>query len=194
MLRIGLTGGIGSGKTTVAHIFEALGIPVYYADDASKRIMESDATVKEAILQTFGKEAYKQGRLNRSFLATTVFNDEEKLKQLNSIVHPATIADAIQWMDSRKGPYLVKEAALIFESGSDTYLDKVIGVTAPYEMRIERVMARDGVSRAKVEARMNRQMAEQKKIGLCDYVIINDETQPVLPQVLDLHRKFCKDL
>lgn len=191
MLRIGLTGGIGSGKTTVARIFEVLGVPVYYADDASKRIMETEDEIRNGIIEIFGKEAYIKGRLNRPFIASIAFHDQEKLNQLNAIVHPATLADAVQWMSTQTGPYLVKEAALIFESGAEKLLDKVIGVTAPLEMRIQRVMVRDSISREKIEARMKGQMDEQQKIALCDYVITNDETTSVLSQVLELHKTFC---
>lgn len=191
MLRIGLTGGIGSGKTTVARIFEVLGVPVYYADDASKRIMETEDEIRNGIIEIFGKEAYIKGRLNRPFIASIAFHDQEKLNQLNAIVHPATLADAVQWMSTQTGSYLVKEAALIFESGAEKLLDKVIGVTAPLEMRIQRVMVRDSISREKIEARMKGQMDEQQKIALCDYVITNDETTSVLSQVLELHKTFC---
>src|SRR5687767_9978123 len=143
MLRIGLTGGIGSGKTTVAAIFGVLGIPVYYADDAAKRLMDENENVKTAIENNFGKEAYKNGKLDRKYVSDIVFNNADKLAFLNSIVHPATIKDADEWMQSQKSPYIIKEAALLFESGSHQKLDYIIGVKAPLDLRISRVMKRD---------------------------------------------------
>ena len=152
ILKVGITGGIGTGKTTVAKVFEVLGIPVYYADDAAKRIMNEDQLLKAQLLQLFGTETYIDGKLNRKYLSRLVFNDEEKLAQLNAIVHPATLADAGKWMQQQTTPYAIKEAALIFESGAQAQLDKVIGVFAPAPVRIQRVMKRDGVSREEVKA------------------------------------------
>lgn len=187
MLRIGVTGGIGSGKSTVAKIFETLGIPVYYADDASKRLMNEDVELKENIQKHFGKETYTDGKLNRNVLSSLVFNNVEKLELLNSIVHPATIKDADNWMKKQKAPYAIKEAALIFESGSQQYLDKVIGVSAPVAVRINRVMQRDTITRDEVINRMNKQIKEVIKMRLCDYVIVNDEQELLIPQVMKLH-------
>jgi dephospho-CoA kinase len=193
MLRIGLTGGIGSGKSTVAHIFEVLNIPVYYADAASKRLMSEDEELKNKIKKTFGEDTYINGELNRKYLSDEVFNDSQKIKLLNSLVHPATIKDALGWMRIQKAPYVIKEAALIFESGSNKDLDYVIGVKSPVDLRIKRAMARDNISEEQVHARMNKQMDEGAKISLCDYVIVNDEEQMVIPQVLALHKKFLKE-
>ncbi len=190
MLRIGLTGGIGSGKSTAAKIFETLGIPVYYADDASKRLMNKNEELKAAIQKQFGKEIYTDGKLNRKLLSSFVFNNPEKLALLNSIVHPATIKDAEDWMQKQTAPYAIKEAALIFESGSQEHLDKVIGVYAPVAVRISRVMQRDNVSREEVISRMNRQINEDIKMRLCNYVVINDEQQLLIPQVLKLDATF----
>jgi dephospho-CoA kinase len=192
MLRIGLTGGIGSGKSTVAHIFEVLGIPVYYADAASKRLMNEDEELKEKIKNSFGEDAYINGELNRKYLSDKVFNDSQKINLLNSLVHPATIKDALEWMRMQKAPYVIKEAALIFESGSNKDLDYVIGVKSPIDLRVKRSMARDNISEDQVHARMNKQMDEEAKIRLCDYVIENDEQQMLIPQVLALHEKFTK--
>jgi dephospho-CoA kinase len=191
MLRIGITGGIGSGKSTVSKIFEVLGIPVYYADDASKRLMNEDETLKEKIRSIFGNETYIDGQLNRAYLSTIVFNNPEKLSLLNSIVHPATIKDAADWMKRQTAPYAIKEAALIFESGSQEHLDKVIGVYAPAAIRIQRVMQRDNATREAVLGRMNKQIDEEMKMRLCDYVITNDEQELVIPQVMKLHELFA---
>ena len=190
MLRVGLTGGIGSGKSTVAKIFEVLGIPVYYADDAAKNIMNTDEGLKSEIKKVFGEEAYSGGKLNRSFIASIVFNDSYKLDLLNSIVHPVTILDAEKWMNLQKAPYIIKEAALLFESNASENLDYIIGVSAPVNIRIQRSMQRDGISREEVLKRMNRQMDENIKMRLCDFVLRNDEQELLTPQVLELHEKL----
>ncbi|MGH2648992.1 MAG: dephospho-CoA kinase [Ginsengibacter sp.] len=192
MIKIGLTGGIGSGKSTVAHIFEVLHIPVYYADDASKRLLNEDEDLKNKVKAAFGDAAYSNGQLNRKYLSGQVFNDSKKLNMLNSLVHPATIKDAIAWMQMQQSPYVIKEAALIFESGSDKDLDYVIGVKSPTELRIKRTINRDNISAEQVQARMDKQMDEDEKLRLCDYVIVNDEQQMLIPQVLALHKKFLK--
>ena len=190
MKRIGLTGGIGSGKSTVAAVFELLGIPVYYADNASRRLMNEDAALKNKIINAFGEKSYTGNLLDKKFIAATVFNNPEKLKLLNSLVHPATIKDASEWMAKQQSPYVIKEAALIFESGADKDLDFVIGVSAPLELRIKRAMNRDHSTHEEVMARISRQMNEDEKLRLCKYVIVNDEQQMILPQVLSLHKKF----
>lgn len=190
MLKIGITGGIGSGKSTVARVFEHLGIPVYNADTAAKRLMEEDPDLRAAILQTFGAETYRNGRLNRPYLASLVFNNREQLNALNALVHPATIRDGIQWLERQIAPYALKEAALIFESGSQNELDYVIGVSAPQALRIHRVMKRDGVQREEVLRRMANQIDESLKMKLCDFVIVNDDRQLVIPQVLALHQEL----
>lgn len=190
MLRIGLTGGIGSGKSTVAHIFNVLGIPIYDADAAAKRLMAEDELLKKRILNVFGEKAYLKGKLNRKFLSDVVFNDETKIKLLNSLVHPATIKDANEWMKKQNAPYLIKEAALIFESGSDKFLDLVIGVRSPLSLRIERTMKRNHITAEEVRERMKFQMDESKKMALCDFIIENDEKEMLIPQVLHLHEKL----
>jgi len=190
VLKIGITGGIGSGKSTVAKVFEVLGIPVYYADDAAKRLMNEDEELKEKIQLQFGNDVYKDGKLNRKELAAIVFNDPSKLVLLNSLVHPATLKDAERWMQKQATPYAIKEAALIFESGAQEQLDHVIGVTAPAPLRIQRSMLRDGISREEVIARMDKQMDETIKMKLCDFVITNNEQEMLLPQVLALHEKL----
>ncbi|MEJ0101641.1 MAG: dephospho-CoA kinase [Bacteroidota bacterium] len=189
-LHIGLTGGIGSGKTTVAKIFEVLGIPIYYADEAARTLMNSDEGLKTSIKKHFGEESYINDELNRSWLASQVFNDSYKLDLLNSLVHPVTIRDAENWMLKQTTAYTIKEAALFFEAGSAENLDYIIGVYAPQALRIKRVMDRDGSSREDVLKRMSRQIPEEIKMKLCDFVITNDEQHLVIPQVLQLHKKF----
>lgn len=192
MLKIGLTGGLGSGKSTVAHIFEVLSIPVYYADAASKRLMNDDEKVKEAVQTAFGKEVYPEGILDRKYLAEIVFRDEKKLEVLNSIVHPATLLDANEWMKKQTAPYIMKEAALIFESGSHQSLDHVIGVKAPLSLRLQRAIKRDNLSKEEAMSRINRQISEEIKMRLCDFIIVNDEQHMVIPQVLELHQKLMQ--
>lgn len=193
MLRIGITGGIGSGKSTVAGIFSVLGIPVYNSDDAAKRLMAEDENLKKNILVSFGKSSYVNGMLNRKYLAAQVFKDSKKLALLNSLVHPATINDAREWMEKQQSAYVIKEAALIFESGSNEFLDFVIGVQSPRELRIERALKRDNVTREEIESRMKLQMDEDEKMKRCDFIIVNDEQQMLIPQVLSLHEKFLKE-
>lgn len=190
MLKIGLTGGIGSGKSTVAHIFGLLGIPVYYADTAAREIMNSDRELKEQIIRHFGAEAYADDMLNRQYIASVVFQNKDKLELLNSLVHPATIRDAGNWMQRQTTPYVLKEAALFFEAGSAGGLDHIIGVYTPKALRMQRTMQRDNITREEVEKRMKNQLNEELKMRLCDSVIYNDEQQLLIPQVLKLHENF----
>lgn len=192
MLKIGLTGGIGSGKSTVAKVFEVLGIPVYYADNAAKQLMNKDENLKEKITKQFGNQVYTDGKLNRTYLSEIVFNNPEKLALLNSLVHPATLKDAERWMQQQTTPYAIKEAALIFESGAQQHLDYVIGVTAPAPLRIHRTMQRDAITREEVVARMDKQMDDTIKMKLCHFIIKNDEQEMLLPQVIALHEKLLK--
>lgn len=192
VLKVGLTGGIGSGKSTVSGIFKVLGIPVFDADSAAKNIMNEDEGLKQQVIQTFGDEAYTNGILNRKYIANIVFNDAFKLEQLNALVHPATIAAAERWMQQQTTPYAVKEAALFFESGSAVGIDVMVGVFAPQALRIQRVMARDNVSRQEVLTRIGRQIDDEIKRRLCDYVLVNDEQQMLLPQVLALHETLLQ--
>jgi len=190
MLKIGLTGGIGSGKSTVAKIFETLGIPVYYADDAAKELMNTDPDLKELIIKNFGSNVYTDNKLNRSYLASIVFADKLKLEILNSLTHPATINAANEWIALQKGPYIIKEAALLFESDAHKHLDAIIGVSSPIALRMKRVMQRDNLTEEDVQKRINRQMDEAEKMRRCDYIIHNDESTLLIPQVLALDKKF----
>lgn len=190
MLKIGLTGGMGSGKTIVSRIFSVLGVPVFYADDAAKAVMNDNAELKQQIISLFGTEAYIENQLNRKHISAIAFNDPFKLEQLNALVHPVTIAAADTWMAKQNAPYVIKEAALMFEAGAAAHLDYVIGVYAPEAIRIKRAMQRDGISREAALARFNNQIDDNIKMKLCDFVIRNDEQHSVLGQVLELHKKF----
>ena len=193
MLKIGLTGNIGSGKTTVSKVFELLGVPVFYADDAAKSVMVKDEILVSGIKEAFGEDAYfADGSLNRKHIAGIVFNDNEKLAKLNALVHPATFRAFDEWLKQVKdAPYVLKEAALLFESDSYKMCDYSILVRAPLETRIKRVMQRDSLSRAEIESRESKQFSEEKKAGLANYIINNDDVQLVIPQVLELHDVFC---
>jgi len=189
-LRIGLTGGIGSGKSTVARIFQVLGIPVFDADSAAKNIMNESETLQRQLTETFGSETYIDGALNRKYLANIVFSDPYKLELLNSLVHPVTIQAAKDWMAKQTSPYTVKEAALLFESGTAGDLDFVVGVYTPQNIRMQRIAARDNTSFDDIQKRMRNQLDETMKMKLCDFVIFNDENQLLVPQVLELHKKI----
>jgi dephospho-CoA kinase len=193
MYTVGITGGIGSGKTTIANCFAALGIPVFNADEAAKHILQTSPIVIEKIKQAFGAEIYThQNLLNKQALAAIVFNNPTKLEQLNTIVHPATIEAAKQFIDSQKAPYVIKEAALLFEAGTAEGLNFIVGVYAPNALRIQRAMHRDGSTREQVLQRMNKQLPETLKMKLCDAVITNDDQQLVIPQILPLHQLFLQ--
>jgi dephospho-CoA kinase len=194
MLKIGITGNIGSGKTTVSKLFEVLGIPVFYADAAAKNIMTADAALIAGIKETFGDAAYlPDGSLDRKYIANIVFNDDKELAKLNALTHPAVFRTFDAWVAGVKNaPYVLKEAALLFESTSYKMCDYSILVTAPLDMRIARVTKRDNSTRAEVEAREAKQFTEAKKRELADYIIENDETQLLIPQVLTLHEQFLQ--
>ena len=191
MLKIGITGSIGAGKSTVAGIFKVLGVPVFDADATAKNILNTDPVLRDQVAAAFGSETYKNGLLDRKYLATLVFNNPEQLAKLNALVHPATIAAAEQWASRfTDRPYIVKEAALLFEAGTNVGLDYIIGVTAPQELRIARVMARDQVSHEEVLGRMQHQLDDTEKMKRCNFVINNNEQSLVIPQVLTLHERF----
>ncbi|MDO1446831.1 dephospho-CoA kinase [Rhodocytophaga aerolata] len=196
-LQIGITGGIGSGKSLVCRIFSILGILIYDADSRAKLLYIQDDDLKSQIIQNFGKESYTSaGQLNRGYLAKQVFNDSQKVSLLNSLVHPKVGKDYQAWVQKNdQSPYLIKEAALLFESGSYLSLDKIITVFAPVDLRIERVVARDQ-HRSEVEIRaiIAKQITEEEKINKADYIIYNDNKQLLLPQILRLHQEFLLNI
>jgi len=193
-LKTGITGGMGSGKTTACQIFEALGIPVYYSDERAKFLMITDESVRHKVISLFGPDSYKQdGALNRLMIAEIVFQDSGMLKKLNDIVHPAVLKDGEEWHSLQRGvPYTIKEAALLFESGSHKNLDKIIVITAPLELRIERVLKRDHISRKAVKARMEKQLPDEEKIRQADFVIVNDGSMSLVQQVWRIHQEILK--
>ncbi|MEJ5995575.1 dephospho-CoA kinase [Pedobacter sp. Du54] len=191
MLKIGITGGIGSGKTTVCKVFEVLGVPVFYADVAAKLAMTNDPVLVDGVKKTFGYQSYhKDGTLNNAHIAAIVFNKQTELDKLNALVHPAVFKAFEQWVSSKSTPYVLKEAALLFESGSYRQCDKSILVTSPIALKLERVMHRDHVSEAQVIARMNKQFTDDEKAKMADYFISNTAADSIILQVLTLHEEF----
>lgn len=191
-LLVGITGGIGSGKSTACRIFSILGVPIYYADDRAKWLMAHDEDLKQAIIFNFGEESYTaDGELNRVFLASVVFPDEKKVAIINGLVHPAVKKDFENWADDQTAPYVLKEAALLFESGSYKELDKIINVSAPLKTRITRVMMRDRHRTEKqIHEIIDKQLSDEEKNAKSDFVIKNAENKLLIPQVLEIHRKL----
>ena len=192
-MQIGITGGIGSGKSLVCKIFQHLGVPVYDADSHAKKLMTTDGILVSGIKKEFGDLSYNaDGSLNNVYLANHVFRDEKKLQVLNSLVHPRVANDYKNWvLQNSATDYVLKEAALLFEAKSNQQLDKIIVVSAPEELRIKRVLSRDKHrSVEQIKGIVEKQMPEDEKLKRADYIIVNDETKPVIPQVLDLHAKF----
>lgn len=192
-LKIGITGGIGAGKSIVCRVFKVLGAPVYDADTQARWLMNHDLVLKTQVQELLGQESYlADGTLNRSLLANLVFSDPNLLQQINALVHPAVGLDFERWLYNQNHPYVVKEAALLFEAGSYKELDFLITVTAPVDLRITRVLHRDHRrSKEQVMDIINKQWPEDEKTKLSDAVIANDETKLIVPQVLALHEKFC---
>ena len=187
---IGLTGGIGSGKSTVARMFELLNVPVYYADLEAKNLMNSAVTLKLGIARLFGEKAFVNNELNRAYIADIVFKDKEKLQALNALVHPEVRKHFLDWVDSQIGPYVIQENPLIFEKKDQHLFDKVITVTAEKEARIQRVFDRDGLTKDQVLRRMGSQLDDTSKIELADFVIYNDILENTKTQVNDIHQQL----
>jgi dephospho-CoA kinase len=183
---------MGSGKTIVARMFEVLGVPVYYADDAGKRLMQTDPGLKAGIVKLLGPDAYfNDGSLNRKFIAGQVFGNAPKLAALNALVHPAVQHDGAQWMEKNTdSPYVLKEAAILFESGTYRQLHLVIGVDAPVALRVQRIKQRDGIAEKDIYERLARQMDADEKMKKCRFVVKNDDTLAIIPQVLHLHQSL----
>lgn len=192
-LLVGISGGIGAGKSIISKIFGALDVPTYDADSRAKELMTESESLKSAIAVLFGDESYLEGELNRKHIASKAFYDPKLLNQLNLLVHPAVQEDFVKWVETQEAPYVLKEAALLFESGSHKSLDKVILVTAPESVRVSRVLNRDNHRSEKdVKVIISRQMSDQDKEKLADIIISNDGTQMILPKVIHLHKEFSK--
>lgn len=193
-LWVGITGGIGSGKSTVCRIFQLLGIPVYASDDRAKWLMANDEFLKSEIISNFGSESYlPDGSVNRTFLAEKVFSDPEKVKIINSLVHPAVGKDFRKWAENQKSPYILKEAALLFETGAAKELDKVINVSSPLKIRKARVLMRDPHrNEEQINHIINQQLPDEEKNELADFVVKNSENKLLITQILDIHKKLCE--
>lgn len=188
---VGLTGGIGSGKSTVAQMFRDLGVPVYDSDAEAKELMISSGELKTAISKLLGPKAYIEGELNRAYIASKVFTNLDLLQQLNAIVHPAVKKDFLSWASKQKESYVIQETALIFENNAQDQYDHIILVTAPQEVRLQRVVQRDGANSQEVLDRMKNQMKDDEKAGLAQFQIVNLDLEHTRRQVLELHGKLA---
>jgi dephospho-CoA kinase len=189
---VGLTGGIGSGKTTVANYFKELGIPVYIADVEAKLLMKRSKVIIRKLIQLFGSETYYKGELNKPFIANKIFNDPVLLEKMNTIVHPKVASHFQRWLKKQDAPYVIKEAAIIFENNTYTSLDYIITVIAPEETRINRVIERDRSSEERVKAIIKNQWSDAEKVKLSDFVIQNIELADTKNQVINIHQKILK--
>ncbi len=190
---LGLTGGIGSGKTTVAKMFEALEVPVYNADKAAKTLMQSSKDLKQKIKQLLGEDAYKQNQLNKGFISEKIFNNKVLLKQINALVHPEVALDFNSWLSIQTSVYVVKEVAIIFEIAAENQFDYILTVTAPESMRVQRIIERDQASLAKIKALMSNQLQDLEKTAKSDFVIINVDLDDTQKQVYDIHNTIHKE-
>ena len=188
MYKVGITGGIGSGKTTVAQVFKHLGVSVYSSDERAKHIMSHNECLVAKVIALFGADSYINGALNRAYIAQKVFADKAELQKLNAIVHPALKDDFDSWCKQQTCAYILKEAAILFESKANIGLDAVLLVTAPKELKIQRVISRDNSSRSEVLSRMDKQWSDEQKRDLSDFEIINDEHSSLVEQVLTIHQ------
>lgn len=191
---VGLTGGIGSGKTTIANFFKELGVPIYIADTEAKALMNRSKVIKRKLIALFGDNAYQNGKLNRDFLSKQIFNNKDLLQKMNAIVHPKVASHFKRWVKKQEAPYVISEAAILFENGSYKKYDYIITVTAPEEVRLKRVMSRDNSSKEKVKSVMNNQWKDEEKIKLSDYVIQNINLEEAKAQVLQIHQNLLQKL
>ena len=193
MYKVGVTGGIGSGKSTVTRMLESMGVAVYLSDDRAKELMAHDGALRERIAARFGADAYVDGELNRRYLSERVFSNGEELAALNAIVHPAVMDDFDRWAEEQESPYVVIESAILFEAGLEGRVDCVVSVLAPRELRIERAMARDGVVREDVERRIANQMSDDERTNRSKYAIVNIILEELEEDVEQLHRRLVYD-
>lgn len=194
MIVVGLTGGIGSGKTTVAKQFAALGVPVYIADDEAKKLMNRSKVIKRELIKLFGVEAYVDNELNKPYIANIIFNDKVFLEKMNAIVHPKVASHFRKWKEKQLAPYVIKEVAILFENGGDKLCDYVITVTAPKNLRIERLLDRDKTTTEKIEAIMKNQWSDAEKVKASHYEIENITIQSTQSQVRKIHNKIINSI
>ena len=192
MIKLGVTGGIGSGKTSVCKVFNILGIPVFLADEEAKKIMEVDTGIILKLNTIAGKNLYASGTLDRAELATLIFNNHSMLEAVNSVVHPAVFSKFYEWAKKQAAPYVIIETAILFESGGREKVNRIVTVTAPVEERIARVISRSNITKEEVMARIKNQMSDSDKIKLSDYVIDNSENAMIIPAILNIHSDILK--
>ncbi len=193
MINVGITGGIGSGKSTVCKIFETLKVPVYYSDFEARVLSDSHPEIVLGVKKMFGEDIYVEGKMDRKRVGEIVFNNRSKLEALNQIIHPVVADHFENWKNNHKHyPYILKEAAILFESGAFKQVDKIITVTAPVDLRIDRVVKRDGLSKDDVQTRINNQMDDEAKISQSDFVIYCNDIELVIPQVVEIHEKLLE--
>lgn len=192
MIKVGLTGGIGSGKSTVAKMFIDLGIPVYFSDDNAKRLMATSKVVKRKLIKEFGKKTFVNGVLNKPYLANIIFNNKAKLQAINAIVHPSVGNSFKRWVGKQKSNYVIQENAILFESNKQDDFDVIITVTAPKEIRIARVVERDNIHKEQVLSRINNQLLDSEKIKQSDFIVENLELKDTKAQVKAIHQKILK--
>jgi dephospho-CoA kinase len=191
IIKVGITGGIGSGKTIICKIFEELGIPVYYADDRGKYLMNSNPDLKNSIINLLGKKAYSNDELDRKYIGSIVFNNPEKLEELNKLVHPVVKEDGIKWHNCQKNvPYTLRESAILIESGIVNQMDRVIVVNADIDVRINRVMKRDNVEKSDIMKRIENQITDAERSKYAHFVIDNNGDIPLIPQIVGIHKKI----
>ena len=193
MYKVGITGGIGSGKSTVCRMLVERGVALYDADSRAKELMASSESLRRALIENFGAETFTAEGLNRAYLAAKVFNDAEQLRLLNSLVHPAVIADFEAWAEVQNGQYVLFESAILFEAGLENRVDSVVAVMAPESVRVERVMARDGHTREQVVARIKNQMSDDERSDRAKYSIVNIDIEELEEDVEQLHRRLSYD-
>ncbi len=194
MIVVGLTGGIGSGKSTVAAMFNSLGIPIYIADKEAKRLMKTSKIIKRELTALFGIDAYVNDELNRSFIASKIYSNGVLLEKMNAIIHPKVAKDFSNWLQKQSAPYIIKEAAIIFEHQKEANYNKIIMVTASVEERIKRVKARDHTTEEKIRDIMNNQLSDEEKIKKSDYVIENNDLEDTKKQVLEIHERILRTI
>ena len=190
--KLGVTGGIGSGKTSVCKVFNVLGIPVFSTDAEAREIMDNDKDIINRIKSIAGKDVYANGSLNRTELANIIFNDYSLLEKVNSLIHPVVYNNFMIWELEQDAPYVILEAAILFESGADKLVDRIATVVTPVEERVERVIQRNNISRAQVMERIRNQMDDDSRIKLSDYVIANSESDMIIPAILNIHYELLK--
>lgn len=195
MIKVGLTGGIGSGKSIIIKIFSSIGIPVYIADEKAKILMNSNFILQKSLIKEFGDEVYANNKLNAKYLSEIIFNNKNALNKINSIVHPFVMSDFVQWAQNQQhANYVLMESAILFETGLYKEFDKIISVTAPENLRIKRIINRDKLSKDEIKRRIENQYNDEERLALSDYVIKNDEDELVIPQILKIHNEIIKTI